>query len=169
MQCGSVVDRGQVGALGVHVGACWCRMVTGVQHYIIQAFELDRDATTNTRLYISGDQYIFALRNARCRRMTKVLERSLQALLTFQFCRLCWPTKSVNFAREVRESWSALSAYSSEEVKEMIASLFNDKSPYALKLDNETVMREAVSSLFALINDYIYVPSSTKSKDSHHI
>ena len=37
----------------------------------------------------------------------------------------------------------------------MTASLFNDKSRYALKLGNEPVMREVVSSLFALINDYV--------------
>ena len=53
--------------------------------------------------------------------------------------------------------------YSSEAVRGMTASLFNDKSPYALKLGNEPVMREAVPSLFALINDC--VPSNTKSKD----
>ena len=74
------------------------------------------------------------------------------------------PVGSFKFAREVRESSSSLSAYSSEPVRGMSTSLFNDKSPYALKLGNEPVMREVVYSLFALINDY--VPSSTKSKDS---
>ena len=73
------------------------------------------------------------------------------------------PTESFNFAREVRETSSSLSAYSSEAVRGMTASLFNDKSPYALKLGNEPVMREAVSSLFARINDW--VSSSIESND----
>ena len=73
------------------------------------------------------------------------------------------PAESFNFAREVRETSTSLSVRSSEAVRGMTASLFNDKSPYALKLGNEPVMREAVSSLFALINDY--VPSNTKTKD----
>ena len=73
------------------------------------------------------------------------------------------PVTSFRIASEVRESKSTLNIYASEAVNGMTASLFNDKSPYALRLGDEPVMREAVSSLFALINDY--VPSGTKSKD----
>jgi integrase len=73
------------------------------------------------------------------------------------------PVTSFRIASEVHESKSTLNIYASEAVNGMTASLFNDKSPYALRLGDEPVMREAVSSLFALINDY--VPSGTKSKD----
>ena len=38
------------------------------------------------------------------------------------------PAESVNFARDVREISSSLSAYSSEAVRGMTASLFNDES-----------------------------------------
>ena len=50
--------------------------------------------------------------------------------------------KSFNFAREVREASSFLSAYSSELVWGMTASIFNDKSQYALKLRNKPVMNQ---------------------------
>ena len=73
------------------------------------------------------------------------------------------PIGSFAVARDVRESKSTLDTYASEAVKGMTASLFNDKSPYALQLGDEPVMREAVQSLFTLINDY--VPTGTKSKD----
>jgi hypothetical protein len=73
------------------------------------------------------------------------------------------PIGSFEVARDVRESKSTLDTYASEAVKGMTAWIFNDKSPYALKLGDEPVMREAVQSLFSLINDY--VPTGTKSKD----
>ena len=73
------------------------------------------------------------------------------------------PVRSFNIAKEVRESSSSLSAYSLETVRGMTASLFSDKSPYALKLGIEPMIREAVPSLFALINDHL--PSGTKSKN----
>ena len=73
------------------------------------------------------------------------------------------PSSSFRVARDVRESRSTLNIYASEAVNGMTASLFNDKSPYALQLGSEPVMREAVASLFELINNY--VPAGTKSKD----
>ena len=73
------------------------------------------------------------------------------------------PISSFRVARDLRESRSTLNIYASEAVNGMTASLFNDKSPYALQLGSEPVMREAVASLFELINNY--VPAGTKSKD----
>ena len=73
------------------------------------------------------------------------------------------PIGSFEVARDVRESKSTLDTYASEAVKGMTASLFNDKSPYALKLGDEPVMRETVQPLFSLINNY--VPTGTKSED----
>ena len=75
------------------------------------------------------------------------------------------PSSPFRVARDVRESRSTLSIYASEAVNGMTASLFNDKSPYALQLGfrSEPVMREAVASLFELINNYVL--AGTKSKD----
>ena len=75
------------------------------------------------------------------------------------------PIGSFEVARDVRESKStfAIDTYASEAVKGSIASLFNGKPPYALKLGDEPILHEAVQSLFSLINDY--VPTVTKSKD----
>ena len=65
------------------------------------------------------------------------------------------PISSFRVARDVHESRSTLNIYASEAVNGMTASLFNDKSPYALQLGSEPVMREAVASLFELINNHV--------------
>ena len=73
------------------------------------------------------------------------------------------PIGSFEVAPNVRESKPILDAYASEAVTGVATSLFNDKSPYALRLGDGPVMRKAVQLLFSLINDY--VSTSTKSKD----
>jgi hypothetical protein len=63
----------------------------------------------------------------------------------------------------VHESKSTLDIYASEAVNGTTASLINGESPYVLQLGDELVIREAVTSRFTLINDYI--SAGTKSED----
>ena len=76
------------------------------------------------------------------------------------------PISSFRVAREVHESGSTLNIYASEAVSGMTASLFNANSPYALQLGDEPVMREAVASLFTLINDYDLCQQAPSRKTS---